>query len=43
MIQLNKTEWLEQATILNPNYEQYVWVDFGIYHLFEKENKDIQC
>ena len=33
-IQCNKTEWIKEAIELNHfNTEQYIWVDFGIYHM----------
>jgi hypothetical protein len=32
-IMCNKTEWVRQATQLFPQYHQYIWIDFGIYHI----------
>lgn len=37
----NKTEWLRQAIELNHfNTEQFVWVDFGIRHVFNCDDVD---
>jgi hypothetical protein len=37
----NKTEWIRQAIELNHfNTEQFVWVDFGIRHVFKTDNDD---
>jgi hypothetical protein len=37
-VQCNKTEWVKQAIELDPfNTEQFVWVDFGIYHMINSE------
>ena len=34
-LQINKTEWVRKAIELNPfGTEQFVWIDFGIYHIF---------
>ena len=36
-IQCNKTEWIKEAIELNPfNSNQFVWIDFGIYHILEE-------
>lgn len=36
----NKTEWVKQAIQLNPfNTEQFVWVDFGIRHVFKCDDE----
>jgi len=33
-VQSNKTEWIKQAIELDPfQTEQFIWVDFGIYHM----------
>ena len=37
MIQCYKTEWVRCAIELNLfNTEQFMWIDFGIYHVFKK-------
>jgi hypothetical protein len=36
--QCNKTEWVKQAIDFNGNNEeQYIWLDFGIYHIIRNE------
>ena len=38
-VQCNKTEWVKQAIELNPfNTDQFIWVDFGIYHMINNDN-----
>lgn len=38
-IQCNKTEWIKLAIQINPfNTEQFIWVDFGIYKIFNCNN-----
>jgi len=38
----NKTEWMKQAIEMNTyNTEQFVWIDFGIYHIFSQMNIDV--
>ena len=42
-VQNNKTEWVREAIEKNIyNTEQYIWIDFGIYHMInnEREFKD---
>jgi len=35
-IQINKTEWVRQAVAINPHdTAQFMWIDFGIYHIFK--------
>jgi hypothetical protein len=37
-VQCYKTEWLRTATEKNPfNTEQFIWSDFGIYHMIKDE------
>lgn len=37
MVQCYKTEWVRRAIELNLfNTEQFMWIDFGIYHMFKK-------
>jgi hypothetical protein len=37
----NKTELVRQAIEVNPfNSDQFIWVDFGIYHLFRDRTQD---
>jgi hypothetical protein len=34
----NKTEWIRQAIEINPyNTDNFIWVDFGIYHVVNNE------
>ena len=34
-VQCNKTEWITKAIEINPfNTDNYIWIDFGIYHIF---------
>ena len=38
-VQCNKTEWVKQAVETDPfNTEQFVWIDFGIYHMINTED-----
>jgi hypothetical protein len=38
-VQCNKTEWVKQAIELNPfNTDQFIWIDFGIYHMINNDN-----
>jgi len=40
-VQCNKTEWVRQTIDLNIyKTNQYIWIDFGIYHMLEKEDKE---
>jgi hypothetical protein len=42
-IQCNKTEWISQAIDLNIyKTGQYIWVDFGIYHMIRDETKMVE-
>ena len=37
-VQCSKTEWVKTAIEINPyNSEQFIWVDFGIYHMINNE------
>jgi hypothetical protein len=37
-VQCSKTEWVKEAIEKNPyNSEQFIWVDFGIYHMINNE------
>jgi hypothetical protein len=37
----NKTEWVKQAIEINPfNTEQFVWIDFGIRHVFKCDDDE---
>ena len=39
-IQCHKTEWVRMAIELDPFHtEQFIWVDFGIFHIINDENK----
>lgn len=39
-VQCNKTEWVREAIHKNPfNSEQFVWVDFGIYHVVNNDDE----
>jgi hypothetical protein len=41
LTQCYKTEWIRKAIELNPySSEQYVWVDFGIFHMMN-DDEDI--
>tara|TARA_B100001093_G_scaffold478009_1_gene505813 strand:- start:837 stop:1532 length:696 start_codon:yes stop_codon:yes gene_type:complete len=41
-IQCNKTEWLKEAIELKLFKEDnYIWIDFGIYHVISKVNLEI--
>jgi hypothetical protein len=33
IVQAQKTEWLEFASLVNPFADVFVWIDFGIFHL----------
>jgi len=38
-VQCNKTEWVKQAIELDTfNTEQFIWIDFGIYHMINSED-----
>ena len=37
-VQCNKTEWVRKAIEINPyNTEQFVWLDFGLYHVINND------
>lgn len=37
-VQCNKTEWIKNAIHENPyNSEQFIWIDFGIYHMINND------
>jgi hypothetical protein len=37
-VQCNKTEWIKNAINENPyNSEQFIWIDFGIYHVINND------
>ena len=37
-VQCSKTEWVRMAIEINPyNSDQFVWVDFGIYHIMNND------
>ena len=39
-VQNNKTEWVREAIQMNIyNTEQYIWIDFGIYHMIKNETE----
>jgi len=39
-VQNNKTEWVREAIQMNVyNTEQYIWIDFGIYHMINNEKE----
>jgi hypothetical protein len=39
-IQNNKTEWVREAIQMNIyNTEQFIWIDFGIYHMIKNESE----
>ena len=39
-VQCNKTEWVESAINMNVwKTNQYVWIDFGIFHMIRDEDK----
>jgi len=39
--QCNKTEWVKEAILLNYfNTENFIWVDFGIRHIFKLSNNE---
>lgn len=39
-IQCHKTEWVKMAIEMNPFHtEQFIWVDFGIFHMISSEDK----
>jgi hypothetical protein len=33
IVQAQKTEWLEQATYVDPISDVFVWIDYGIFHV----------
>jgi hypothetical protein len=38
-VQCNKTEWIREAIHKNPfNSEQFIWLDFGIYHVINNDD-----
>jgi len=38
MVQCNKTEWMREAIEKNIfNTDQFIWIDFGIYHMFQND------
>jgi hypothetical protein len=38
MVQCHKTEWVKQAIEINPFHtNQFIWIDFGIYHIFHND------
>lgn len=40
LVMCNKTDWIKKAIELNVyNTEQFVWVDFGIYHIFNNNDE----
>jgi hypothetical protein len=39
-VQNNKTEWVREAIQMNIyNTDQYIWIDFGIYHMIKNEKE----
>jgi hypothetical protein len=41
LIICNKTEWVKKSVLLNPfNTDNFVWVDFGIRHIFNLNSED---
>ena len=39
-VQCSKTEWVRMAIEINPyNTDQFVWVDFGIYHIMNNDEE----
>lgn len=39
-IQCHKTEWVRMAIEMDPFHtEQFIWVDFGIFHIMDNEDK----
>ena len=39
-IQCHKTEWVRMAIEMDPFHtEQFIWVDFGIFHIMDSEDK----
>jgi hypothetical protein len=47
LTQCSKTEWIRKAieydTINNNVYDNYVWLDFGLRHIFSDDNIFINC
>jgi len=40
----NKTEWMRDAILLNHfKTENFIWIDFGIRHIFNDDNEFIDC
>jgi hypothetical protein len=40
MVQCHKTEWVKMAIDMNFfNTNQFIWIDFGIYHIFENNKQ----
>jgi len=43
-VQCHKTEWVKEAIEKNPfNSEQFIWVDFCIYHVIENDEHFYEC
>jgi hypothetical protein len=43
-VQCNKTEWIREAIHKNPfNTEQFIWLDFGIYHVINNDDEFYYC
>jgi hypothetical protein len=43
-VQCNKTEWVKEAILKNPfNSEQFIWIDFGIYHVINNDDDFYRC
>jgi hypothetical protein len=39
-VQCSKTEWIKEAIKKNPyNSEQFIWMDFGIYHIMNNDEE----
>lgn len=44
MVQCYKTEWVKMAAELNPyKTDQFMWIDFGIYHILEEGEPTESC
>jgi hypothetical protein len=44
MVQCNKTEWMREAIEKNIfNTDQFIWIDFGIYHMFQNDELLEKC
>jgi hypothetical protein len=35
MVQCQKSEWMAIATQLHKQHKEYVWIDFGVFHMFQ--------